>query len=60
LSLDVVVGALLSIRSQVLLRADRELVVHCFEVIRAADGVLIGSLDSELITHDKAHLYGER
>jgi CHASE3 domain sensor protein len=47
LSLVVVVGALLSIRSHVLLRHDRELVVHSFEVIRAADEVLIGSLDAE-------------
>jgi hypothetical protein len=41
------VGALLSIRSHCLLRHDRELVVHSFEVIRAADDVLIGSLDAE-------------
>jgi CHASE3 domain sensor protein len=47
LSLVVVVGALLSIRSHFLLRQDRELVVHSFEVIRAADDVLIGSLDAE-------------
>ena len=39
LSLVVVVGALLSVRSHVLLRHDRELVVHSFEVIRAADEV---------------------
>jgi methyl-accepting chemotaxis protein len=47
LSLVVVVGALLSIRSHFLLRHDRELVVHSFEVIRAADDVLIGSLHAE-------------
>jgi hypothetical protein len=47
LSLVVVVGALLSICSHFLLRHDRELVVHSFEVIRAADDVLIGSLDAE-------------
>ena len=47
LSLVVVMGALLSIRSHILLRHDRELVVHSFEVIRAADEVLIGSLDAE-------------
>jgi CHASE3 domain sensor protein len=47
LSLVVVTGALLSIHSHFLLRHDRELVVHSFEVIRAADDVLIGSLDAE-------------
>jgi CHASE3 domain sensor protein len=47
LSLVVIVGALLSLRSHYLLRHDRELVVHSFEVIRAADQVLIGSLDAE-------------
>lgn len=47
LSLVVVVGALLSLRSHLSLRHDRELVVHSFEVIRAADQVLIGSLDAE-------------
>lgn len=47
LSVVVVIGALLSIRSHYLLRHDRELVDHSFEVIRAADQVLIGSLDAE-------------
>jgi methyl-accepting chemotaxis protein len=62
LSLVVVVGALLSLRSHYLLRHDRELVVHSFEVIRAADQVLIGSLDAEtgqrgfVITGEQAFL----
>ena len=47
LSIVVVVGALLSLRSHYLLRHDRELVVHSFEVMRAADQVLIGALDAE-------------
>jgi len=47
LSLVVVVGGLLSLRSHLALRHDRELVVHSFEVIRAADQVLISSLDAE-------------
>ena len=47
LSLVVIVSALLSIRSHYLLRRDRELVVHSFEVMRAADQVLIGALDAE-------------
>jgi CHASE3 domain sensor protein len=40
LSLVVVVGALLSIRSHYLPRHDRALVIHSFEVLRAADDVL--------------------
>jgi hypothetical protein len=47
LSLVVVVGGLLSLRSHLSLRHDRELVVHSFEVIRASDQVLIGSLDAQ-------------
>jgi CHASE3 domain sensor protein len=47
LSIVVVVGTLLSLRSHYLLRHDRVLVVHSFEVMRAADQVLIGGLDAE-------------
>jgi CHASE3 domain sensor protein len=47
LSIVIMVGALLSLRSHYLLSHDRELVVHSFEVMRAADQVLIGALDAE-------------
>ena len=47
LSIVVMVGALLSLRSHYLLSHDRALVVHSFEVMRAADQVLIGALDAE-------------
>ena len=47
LSIVIGVGALLSVRSHYLLRHDGELVVHSFEVMRAADQVLIGALDAE-------------
>lgn len=47
LTIVIVVGALLSLRSHYLLRHDRELVVHSFEVMRSADQVLIGALDAE-------------
>jgi len=47
ISIVIVVGTLLSLRSHYLLRHDRELVMHSFEVMRAADQVLIGALDAE-------------
>jgi CHASE3 domain sensor protein len=47
LSIVIVIGTLLSLRSHYFLRHDRELVVHSFEVMRAADQVLIGALDAE-------------
>ena len=47
LSIVIMMGALLSLRSHYLLSHDRALVVHSFEVMRAADQVLIGALDAE-------------
>ena len=62
ISLLILVGAGASLRSHYLLRQDRELLVHSYQVVRAADQVLIDALDAEtgqrgfIITGDAAFL----
>ena len=46
-SIVVVVGAGLSLRSHSLLRRDRELVVHSYQVLNASDEVLLRMEDAE-------------